>query len=134
MNPSMWLLIAILLLCVSLSAFFSASETAYMALNRVRMKTMAADGKRGAQRALDLSEKYDRLLTTILIGNNIVNTLAASIGTVLFTGLVGNMGPTVSTIVITLVVLTFGEITPKPWLRTMRSVSPLPWQSRFVCS
>ncbi len=113
MNPSMWLLIAILLLCVSLSAFFSASETAYMALNRVRMKTMAADGKRGAQRALDLSEKYDRLLTTILIGNNIVNTLAASIGTVLFTGLVGNMGPTVSTIVITLVVLTFGEITPK---------------------
>jgi putative hemolysin len=113
MNPNMWLLVAILLLCVALSAFFSASETSYAVVNRVRLKNMAADGKRGAQKAIDLAEQYDRLLTTILIGNNIVNTLAASIGTVLFTGLAGNMGPTLSTIVITLVVLTFGEITPK---------------------
>ncbi len=113
MNPSMWLLVGILLLCVALSAFFSASETAFSAVNRVRLKTMAADGKRAAQKALDLTEQYDRLLTTILIGNNIVNTLAASIGTVLFTSFAGSMGPTLSTIVVTLVVLTFGEITPK---------------------
>lgn len=113
MNPSMWFLVAMLFVCVALSAFFSASETAYSALNRVRLKTMAADGKRGAKLALTLSDHYDQLLTTILIGNNVVNIAATAMATVLFTGLVGEMGATLSTVVMTLIVLIFGEVSPK---------------------
>lgn len=113
MNPSMWFLVAMLFVCVALSAFFSASETAFSALNRVRLKTMAADGRRGARLALNLSDHYDQLLTTILIGNNVVNIAATAMATVLFTGLVGEMGATLSTVVMTLIVLIFGEVSPK---------------------
>ena len=113
MNPSMWLLVVMLFVCVALSAFFSASETAYSALNRVRLKNMAADGRRGARKALELSDHYDQLLTTILIGNNVVNIAATAMATVLFTGLMGDMGPTLSTVVMTLLVLIFGEVSPK---------------------
>ena len=102
-----------LVVCIALSAFFSASETAYSSSNRLRLKSMAADGNVRAKLALYLSDDYDRLLTTLLIGNNIVNISAASIGTVIFTELLGSYGPTVSTIVLTLVVLIFGEVSPK---------------------
>ncbi|MBR4081824.1 MAG: DUF21 domain-containing protein, partial [Clostridia bacterium] len=87
MTGSIGILLAALVLCVALSAFFSASETAYSAVNRVRLKSMANDGNRRAQKALLLAESYDRLLTTILIGNNVVNIAATAIATVLFTGL-----------------------------------------------
>ena len=105
--------VAILLL-VCMSAYFSATETAFSSLNRIRLKSWAEDGNQRAALALQLSEDYDRLLSTILIGNNIVNITATSVGTVLFTKLAGTVyGPTVATVVLTVVVLIFGEVSPK---------------------
>lgn len=112
MGPVIWILLAALLLCVMLSAFFSASETAFSALNKVKLKTMTANEER-AKRTLRLAEDYDRLLTTILVGNNIVNIAGTSIATVLFTAWVGNMGATLSTVVMTVLILLFGEVSPK---------------------
>ena len=97
---------------VLFSAYFSASETAFSTMNKTRMKTQAEKHRRAAL-ALALGEQYDRLISTILIGNNIVNIAAASLGTVLFVKLLENNGATVSTAVITIAVLIFGEITPK---------------------
>ena len=119
MDTTMWVLVGALAMCVALSAFFSASETAFSALNKVKLKTMIADGNKKAELALRLAEDYDRLLTTILIGNNIVNIAATAMATVLFTGLAGDMGATLSTVVMTLVILMFGEITPKSTAKEM---------------
>ena len=105
--------IIVLIILVALSAFFSATETAFLSFNKARMKSMAKQGVRRAQRVLDLEEKYDKLLSTILIGNNIVNILASSLATVVFIGYFGDMGVTLSTVVMTVVVLIFGEISPK---------------------
>lgn len=106
--------IVILSILILLSAFFSATETAFLSFNKIKMKTAAQDGDKRAQKILDLFEKYDKLISTILIGNNIVNIAASSIATVLFIKMLGEKnGPTISTIVITLVVLICGEITPK---------------------
>ncbi len=105
--------IAIMLLCVIMSAYFSATETAFSSLNKTRLKTMAEKDNKRAELAYSLAENYDKLISTILIGNNIVNILLASLGTVLFVELMGNIGATVSTVVITVAVLIFGEITPK---------------------
>lgn len=105
-------LVIVIIVLVVFSAFFSASETAFSSLNRIKLKNMAATSKKAA-RALKLSERYDNLLSSILIGNNIVNILSTSLATVLFVGWLGNKGVTVSTIVITVVVLIFGEISPK---------------------
>lgn len=113
MDSDSILSIVILGLLVLTSAFFSASETAFSTMNRVRMKTMAAGGSAAAKRALDLGERYDNLLSTILIGNNVVNILSASLATVLFTKHFGDLGVTLSTAVMTVVVLIFGEISPK---------------------
>ena len=113
MNPAQWTMTGVLALCVVLSAFFSSSETAYSAVNPVRLKMLQQDGNRRAARALRLSENYDRLLTAILVGNNVVNILGTAIATVLFTGLVGELGATLSTVVMTLLILLFGEISPK---------------------
>ncbi len=107
------ILILSLIALVALSAFFSASETAYTSLNRARLKSMAASGNRRAEKALKLAEDYDRLLSGILVGNNIVNILSASLATVLFVRAIGGAGVTVSTAVMTVVVLMFGEIAPK---------------------
>ena len=99
--------------CIVMSAYFSATETAFSSLNKTRLKVLADNGNKRAALALKLSEDYDKLISTILIGNNIVNIMVASIGTLLFVGLYGDIGATVSTIVVTVVVLIFGEITPK---------------------
>jgi CBS domain containing-hemolysin-like protein len=100
-----------------MSAYFSATETAFNTFNKIRVKNLAEKGNQRASRALQLSENYDTLISTILIGNNIVNILAASLATLWFTDLLKNGTPaqasTVSTIVMTLLVLTFGEIAPK---------------------
>ena len=104
--------VAIVLL-VMMSAYFSATETAFSCLNKIRMKSRAESGDHRAALAMDLVEDYDRLISTILIGNNIVNITASTVGTVLFTKLYAAYGPTVSTVVLTLVVLIFGEISPK---------------------
>ncbi|MBR1561396.1 MAG: HlyC/CorC family transporter [Clostridia bacterium] len=102
-----------LIALVALSAFFSASETAYTSLNRVRVKNLANAGNRRAEKVLALAENYDKLLSGILVGNNIVNILSASLATVLFVNLIGGRGVSVSTAVMTVVVLMFGEIAPK---------------------
>ena len=113
MSTTAGILLAALLVCVAFSAFFSASETAFMALSRVRLKTMLDRGDRRAALALDLAEDSGRLLTGILVGNNLVNIAASSIATVLFTMWVGGYGATLSTVVMTLLILLFGEVTPK---------------------
>ena len=108
------------MILVGFSAFFSASETAFSSLNQIRLKSRAEDGDSSAARVLAMAEQYDKLLSTILIGNNIVNIAAASIGTILFTRMLGaERGATVSTIVLTIIVLIFGEVTPKSLAKEM---------------
>ena len=111
-SSSISMIVAIVLL-VTMSAYFSATETAFSSMNKIRMKSRADAGDRRALLAMNLSEDYDRLISTILIGNNIVNITASTVGTVLFTKLYEAYGPTISTVVLTLVVLIFGEISPK---------------------
>ena len=102
-----------MVVCIAMSAYFSATETAFSSLNKTRLKVLTDNGNKRAALALKLSEDYDKLISTILIGNNIVNIMVASIGTLLFVELYGDIGATVSTVVVTIVVLIFGEITPK---------------------
>ena len=115
-RSSLPIFVLILIVLVALSAYFSASETAFSSYNKMRMKSEAEDKKgKKARHVLELSENYEKLISTILIGNNIVNILATSIATLLFTSLIDDaaLGATVSTVVMTLAVLIFGEITPK---------------------
>ncbi len=116
--------IVIIVVCLILSAFFSATETAFTTLNRIRIKTLAEKGNRRARLALRLSENYDKLLTTILIGNNIVNILSASLGAIVAMELLRNTAAydfhtTISTAALTLIVLIFGEISPKTVAKCM---------------
>ena len=114
MDSSTVAMLAALVALVALSAYFSATETAFTSLNRIRLKTRADDGDKRAARTLALAADYDRLLSTLLIGNNIVNNVATTIGAVLFIKLIGSAkGPTVSATVLTVVILVFGEVTPK---------------------
>ena len=109
-----------LVILVTLSAFFSASETAFSSLNPIRLKSRADAGDARALRVLHISEQYDNLLSTILIGNNIVNIGASSLATVLFVKwLGGTYGPPASTVVLTIVILIFGEISPKSMAKEM---------------
>lgn len=113
--------ITAMIICVILSAYFSATETSFLSLNKTRLKTLAEKGDKKAANALEVADNYDRLISTILIGNNIVNILVSSIGTVLFIRILKDqdLAATVSTIVATVVVLIFGEITPKSIAKDM---------------
>ena len=102
-----------LLICVVLSAYFSATETAFSSLNKTRLKAKAEKGDKRAALTVELGEKYDQLISTILVGNNIVNIAGSAIATVLFVKMLGDIGATVATAVMTVTVLIFGEITPK---------------------
>ncbi len=102
-----------MLACLVGSAYFSATETAFSTFNRARMKNLAATGNTRAQKVLDVSQDYEKLLSTILIGNNIVNIALSTMATLLFVRYFLHYGATISTVVITVVVLIFGEITPK---------------------
>lgn len=102
-----------IIICVMFSAFFSASETAFTTLNRIRLKTEAEAGDSRAALVLSIAENYDKMLSTILIGNNIVNIASASLATIVFTHMLGDAGVSLSTVVMTIVVLIFGEISPK---------------------
>ncbi len=103
-----------MLICIIMSAYFSATETAFNSLNVTKIKIAAERGDKKAALILRLLDDYNRLLTTILVGNNIVNIALSSMSTVLFIELLGgDIGATVSTAVITVIVLIFGEITPK---------------------
>ena len=107
--------IIIMVALVIMSAYFSATETAFSAVNKIKVKTLAEEGNRRAKLVLKLCDNYDRLISTILIGNNIVNIALSAIATVYFIRIMNGhtAAPTVATIVITVVVLIFGEITPK---------------------
>lgn len=105
-------IIAIVIL-IAFSAYFSASETAFTSINRIRIKNLANDGNKRARMVQELSERYDDLLSTILVGNNIVNIATSAIATVLFMKMYPVYGATISTIAVTIVVLIFGEISPK---------------------
>lgn len=122
-SPSIVMIVSLIVL-VALSAYFSATETAFTSLNRIRLKNRAENGERRAQTALALAEQYDRLLSTILIGNNIVNNVATTVGAVLFIHLVNEeQGPAISAIVLTVAILIFGEVTPK----SLAKESPERW-------
>ena len=115
----------LILFCLLMSAYFSATETAFSTFNRIRVKNLAEKGNKKAERVIKLSDNYDTLLSTILIGNNIVNILSASLSTLFFADLLAgkvsaDASATISTLVMTLVVLTFGEIAPK----TMAKMAP----------
>ncbi len=105
--------VIIIIILVFLSAFFSAAETAFTSANRIRLKYMHEEGSKGAGCALKVIEKYDKCLTTILVGNNIVNIGTSSLATLLCVNLFGDRGPVIATAATTIIVLIFGEITPK---------------------
>ena len=108
------------ILLVVLSAYFSATETAFTSFNRIRMKNMAAGGSKKAKAVMDVAEGYDKLLSTTLIGSNIVNIIIASLATVIFVDLYGErIGATVSVLVVTLVILIFAEVSPKSVAKEM---------------
>ena len=120
----MEIMLVIIVFCVIMSAYFSATETAFSTFNRIRMKNMAEKGNKTAELTLKLADNYDTLISTILIGNNIVNILASSLATLVFVGwIVGggfgdeSLATTLSTIAMTVLVLTFGEIAPKTLAR-----------------
>ena len=111
------ILYVLVVACIAMSAFFSGSETAFATVNKIRMKNLAAEGNKKAEKVLRISEDYDKTLSAILIGNNIVNIASASMGTVICTAFFGANGAWISTIIMTLVVLIFGEITPKTFAK-----------------
>ncbi len=100
-------------LLLMMSAFFSSVETAFSSVNKIRLKHAAAEGDKRAERALSIAENFDKALTTILVGNNIVNIMSTSLGTVVCTKLFGESGVGIATAAMTVLVLIFGEITPK---------------------
>ena len=113
MDSDSIIMIIVMIALTACSAFFSATETAYLSFNQLRMKNLASSGNKRAKLVMSMYDDYDRLISSILIGNNIVNITLSSISTVLFIKFIGDAGATVSTVVITVVVLIFGEITPK---------------------
>ena len=115
MDPALIPYIIIIAACVVMSGYFSGTETAFSSFNKTRMKTLAEKGNKRAKLALKLSDNYSNLISTILIGNNIVNIGASSIGALLFAKLIAdqNIATTVNTAVLTVIVLIFGEVTPK---------------------
>ncbi|MFI3252753.1 MAG: hemolysin family protein [Eubacteriales bacterium] len=113
MDSSVLVMAVALIVLIMMSAFFSATETAFTSLNLIRLKVKVDQGSKRAAKTMALAEEYDKLLSTILIGNNIVNILATTISTLLFTKLFQNYGPLVSTVVLTILILIFGEVSPK---------------------
>ena len=112
-------MVILLLLLLILSALFSSSETAFACVNKIRLKHKADMGDKRAARALKIADKYEDALTAILVGNNIANIGSSSLATVLFTQWVGGAaGPVVSTVVMTLLVLTFCEVLPKSYAKS----------------
>ncbi len=125
-------------LLIALSAFFSASETALSSANKIRLKTKSDNGSKMAASALRLVEDFDRTLSAILIGNNIVNISSASLATIVATALLGESGAAVATGVVTVIVLIFGEILPKSYAKdnaeavSIAIAAPLQWMKAFL--
>lgn len=120
-----------LIVLIILSAFFSASETAYASVNKIRLKNYADEGNKRAKTALYIAENFDNALSTILIGNNVVNITATSMATILFTNLFGASGAAIATVVMTIIVLIFGEILPKSYAKQNSEKIAL-WESSIL--
>ena len=118
LDTTTWLTAGGIMLLLLMSAFFSGSETALTAASRGKLRAQADKGNAGAEVALKLKEDGERLIGAILLGNNVVNILAASLATALFTRLFGANGVAVATMVMTLLVLVFGEVLPKTYAIT----------------
>ena len=113
LDYAFWLTISAIFILLMLSAFFSGSETALTAASRGKLQTQADKGSRGAARALSITEDNERLIGSVLLGNNLVNILATSLATALFTKLVGESSVALATLVMTVLVLIFAEVLPK---------------------
>ena len=107
-----------ILILVAFSALFSSTETAFACVNKIRLKHMADSGDKRAEKALDIANRYEQALTAILVGNNVVNIGASSLATIFFTAHFGSAGAAISTIVMTVLVLTFGEVLPKSYAKS----------------
>src|SRR6056297_2951354 len=118
LDTAFWLTAGSILLLLVLSAFFSGSETALTASSRGKLRTRADKGSKGAQIALVITEDNERLIGSVLLGNNLVNILAASLATALFTRVFGESGVALATLVMTLLVLVFAEVLPKTYAIT----------------
>lgn len=103
----------LIIILIALSAFFSATETAFSSVNKIKLKNLSSSGNKKAKKALYVYENYDRAISAILIGNNVVNIASASIATLVCTALFNESGAAISTVVMTIVVLIFGEVMPK---------------------
>ncbi len=117
-DGAFWFTTGAILLLLVLSGFFSGSETALTASSRGKLRAQADKGSRGAQKALDITDDNERLIGSVLLGNNLVNILAASLATALFTKLFGESGVALATLVMTLLVLIFAEVLPKTYAIT----------------
>lgn len=113
MNTGDFIQIVVLVILLMLSAFFSSAETALTTVNKIRMRTLAEEGNKRAQKVLTVTDNSGKMISAILIGNNIVNLSASSIATTLAIKLFGNMGAGIATGILTLLILIFGEISPK---------------------
>lgn len=132
MEPSDSTMLIIIIICIMLSAYFSATETAFSTANKLRLKTLADKGNKKAIRTLALIDKYDDVLTAILIGNNIVNILSSSLSTIFCINLLDEVsGPTVATIALTLIILIFGEISPKSIVKESPEKFAM-WSSTYI--
>ena len=115
-NSDLWKILFILVMLV-FSALFSSAETAFSSVNKLRLKNYEAQGSKKAATALKLANRFDEVLTAVLIGNNIVNIATSSVSTLVFVSIVGSNGALVSTIVTTVLVLIFGEVLPKSYAK-----------------
>lgn len=118
LDAAFWITCGVILLLLILSGFFSGSETALTAASRGKLRTQADKGSRGAERALSITEDTERLIGSVLLGNNLVNILSASLATALFTRVFGESGVAIATLVMTLLVLIFAEVLPKTYAIT----------------
>jgi Mg2+/Co2+ transporter CorB len=114
-DSATWIISGAIVLLLVLSAFFSGSETALTAASRGKLRTQADKGNKGAERALKITEDNERLIGSVLLGNNLVNILATSLATALFTSLFGDSGVVIATAVMTALVLVFAEVLPKTY-------------------
>jgi Mg2+/Co2+ transporter CorB len=117
-DNAFWISSSIILFLLVLSGFFSGSETALTAASRGKLRAQADKGSKGAQRALHITEDNERLIGSVLLGNNLVNILAASLATTMFTRVLGESGVAMATLVMTLLVLVFAEVLPKTYAIT----------------
>ncbi|QTX33379.1 HlyC/CorC family transporter [Aminithiophilus ramosus] len=126
-------LLVLFLLLFILSAFFAAAETAYSGINKIRMKRFVEEGRPGSPRALELTRDFNRTLSTVLIGGNIVDIVMTALATAILTSLFGAMGAVYSTVLMTILIILFGEILPKAFVKdrseefALSAATPLGW-------